>query len=215
MMHLRNFGLVAMSVLALTAIAGQGSAAAEPSVLCVTTATPCNLRYSAGTALDISLVPGTSLSLVETDGDLIQTCTGATKKGKITVEGSSTQTVTGKWETVTLSGCTFPATATRKGKFRIDPNTGTDNGTITADTGAEEDEEAITINTVFFGSCVYGLTPGTSLGTLTGGNPAKVDFKAAAKKVTGSNFVCPETAIWTGSYLITEPNATLHVEPGS
>jgi len=214
MTHLRNLALAATAALALMAIVGGSSASASPSVLCLHTETPCTLKYGVGTVLDISLVSGTALVLEETNGTHLDTCNGATKKGTITVEGDSTHTVTGRWDTVNLSGCTFTTTATRKGKFRIDPVTGTDNGTITADTGGEE-EETITINTVFFGSCVYGVAGGTTLGTLTGGNPAKFDSKAVARKVSGSNFACPETAVWTGSYVITEPNTTLHVEPGN
>jgi hypothetical protein len=66
----------------------------------------------------------------------------------------------------------------------------------------------VTINTFFFGSCVYTVPSGASLGDLTEGKPAIFHANAIAHKVAGSCSLGPETAIWTGTYNLTEPKET-------
>jgi hypothetical protein len=81
-------------------------------------------------------------------------------------------------------------------------------GTVESDA-----EIGVTINTVLFGSCVYGVANGTSVGTLTtfSSGAAKFDANAIAKKLSGGAS-CPETAKWTGEYTSTEPSGNLRLE---
>lgn len=160
-----------------------------------------------GSVQDFTLKSGTSALLTETGGGTLDTCTGSTMKGKLTNAGSSTTTATGENTSLTWSGCTFPTTTVTLGKVETHHVTGTTNGTETADS-----EIGVTITTVFFGSCVYGVTAGTDLGLGTGGNPATFSANAVAKKLSGSAFACPETAKFVATYVSTEPAGDLHVE---
>jgi hypothetical protein len=69
----------------------------------------------------------------------------------------------------------------------------------------------VTINTVLFGSCVYGVGTATDIGTLLGGESPTIKVNGIVKKTSGS-LVCPSEARWTGEYLVTEPKP-LYVEP--
>ena len=79
---------------------------------------------------------------------------------------------------------------------------GTDDGTVTA-SGFET-----TINTVFFGSCVYTYGTGTDIGIVTGGTKPSLDVNMVLKKGSGSAIACPETIKGTGEGIITEPTNT-------
>jgi hypothetical protein len=220
MKYMKMLGLFAMAAAALMAFAGAASA---------TELYNGATTQKVGTVLDFSLKSGTSAILKETsppagEGGTLDTCTGSTVKGEITSAGSSTTTTTGvntfkekeivegkevvtTKTGITWSGCTFPTTTTIPGKLEIHHITGTTNGTLTADA-----EIGVTINTIFFGTCVYGVTAGTDLGTLTGGNPAHFTANAVAEKLSGSAFACPETSLWTGTYVSTSPAGDFHVE---
>jgi len=207
MKNLKLLALAAVAVGALTAFIGASTASA--TVLCSTTADPCpaGQKWPAGTILDFSLTAGTSLNQVETGGETIKTCKGSTIKGEITNAGSSTTTVTGKITELTWKECTFPTSTVLKGGFEIHKITGTSNGTVTAD-----GETTWTTNTIFFGSCVYGVPSGTSIGDITEGKPSVLHVNAVMRKTEGSNISCPETGIWTATYTLTEPsNTTLSV----
>jgi hypothetical protein len=176
--------------------------------LCTVQESPCSEanRWAAGTILDFSVKTGTSAGLVTTTGEALDTCTGGTVKGKL----EKAEPPTGSIESLTWTGCTFPTTTTKLGKLEILHIAGTHNGTVKADA-----EIGVTVNGGFFGSCVYGVTAGTSLGTITEGKPATFTANAVAEKLTGSAFACPETAKWTAEYTLTEPKEkTLSVETG-
>lgn len=210
MKYVKMLGLVAM-VTALMGLIGVGTASATEVYRHTTGAT-----LGAGTALDFSLESGTSANLTNTKGESLDTCNSSTVKGEITSAGSATTTTTGVntyqegGETktgITWGGCTFATKTTVPGKLEIHNIKGTENGTLTADS-----EIGVTINTVFFGSCVYGVTAGTDLGTLTGAKtngaelvPATFHANAVAEKLSGSNFACPETSLWKASYVATSP----------
>jgi hypothetical protein len=198
MKYMKMLGLVAVAAAALMAFAGSASAT--------------ELYGGTGTlknpTLDFSLKSGTSASLVNTAGESLDTCTESTVKGTATT-GSSTTNPTGSITTLSWGKCTFTTDTVTLGKLEVVHNTGTTNGTVKADA-----EIGVTINTVFFGSCVYGVKSGTTLGTLTGNaaGSATFDANAVAVKLTGSAFACPETSNWTGTYVSTEPAGALYVE---
>lgn len=198
MKYMKMLGLAAVAAMGLMAFAG--SASATELYNGATT-------LKSGTVLDFSLKTGTSALLTETGGSTLDTCTGGTVKGKITNAGSSTTTVTGENTSITWSGCTFTTDTVTLGKLEAHHVTGTTNATLTADS-----EIGVTINTVFFGSCVYGVLANTDLGLVTGGNPATFTANAVAKKLSGSAFACPETSKWVATYVSTEPAGDLHAE---
>jgi len=204
MKYIKMLGLAAVAAMALMAFTGVASAS-----MLYNGATTLN----AGTTLEFSLKSGTSALLKETsapggNGETLDTCTSSTVQGNITNAGSSTATVTGENTAISWGPtCTFPTTTTKLGKLEIHHITGGTNGTLTADT-----EIGVTINTVFFGSCVYGVTEGVDLGILTGGNPATFHANAVAEKLSGSALACPSTSLWTGTYTSTKPAGDLHVE---
>jgi len=179
-------------------------------VLCTAQESPCKEanRWAGGTELDFSLKSGSSTQLTNTAGtETIDKCTGSTTKGKL----EKAEGVTGPWESLTWSGCTFETTTTLLGKFEVGHIAGTHNGTVKADT-----ETRITINGGFFGSCLYGATAGTDLGELKEGKPATLAINAVIQKLSGSAGSCPETVKWTAEYTLTEPKEkTLSVEVGT
>lgn len=206
MKNLKALGFAVVAMAAVVALIPIGTASA--SVLCKTTEAPCPSKYLAGTTVDLSRITGGSELLTNTKGESLDTCTEITKKGKITKAGSSTETVTGEWTEFKMTNCTFPTKPITLGRFEVHSIAG-HNGQFTSDATTE-----VTINTVLFGSCIYGVTSGTSLGTLTGGNPGQLDMNAVAERFSGSAFACPETANWTGTFFLTEPSGTVHVMSG-
>ena len=196
MKYIKMLGLAAVAAMALTALFASGTASATE--LCEETVTPCPEAKRVKT-LDLSVVAGTPALLVNTSGEELDKCTGGTVKGKVTVNGSSTTTTTGPVEELTWANCTWPTSTLKKGSLEIHAIAGTDNGTVTAD-----GEFQVTINTVFFGSCIYGVTSGVDLGELTGSATTPIfHANAVAEKFSGSAFACPETSKWTATYHVT------------
>lgn len=201
MRYLKMLGLAAATA-ALMAIAGASSASA--TVLCSTTIDPCpSAQKWPNIAFDFSVPAGGSLTVTSTESEALDTCQTSTIKGKITNAGSATATVTGPVEETTFGSCTFPTTVLERGNLEIHKIAGTSNGTITADGTFRW-----TINTVFFGSCIFGFTSGKSIGDITEGNPAILHINAVVEKFSGSNFSCPETQKMTGTYTLTSPAST-------
>jgi hypothetical protein len=205
MKYVKILGLAAVAAAALMAFVGAGTASA--TVLCSTTTTPCNSVVPNGTKIGFSLEPGAAAVLTETGGEPLDTCE------KSTVTGELTSSNTGPISTLDWEGCTWTTTTIALGKLEITgPLTGTSNGTVKSDA-----EIKVTISIPFFGSCVYGVAAGVSLGTLTEGKPATFDPGAVASKLSGSSITCPATANWkaqNGGYIATEPaNTTIAVEP--
>ena len=198
MKYLKTLTLGVMAMAALMALTA--SASASELYNGATT-------LKSGTTMDLSLKSGTSALVTETGGSTLDTCTGSTVQGKITNAGSSTTTVTGEITALTWSGCTFPTTTVTLGKVESHHVTGTTNGTVTADA-----EIGVTVNTVFFGSCVYGVKAGTDLGLSTGGNPSTFSANAVIVKLSGSAFACPETAKFVATYVSTTPAGDVHME---
>ncbi len=206
MKYVKMFALAAVAAGALMAFIGAGTASA--TVLCSTTADPCPLAQKWGNIpLDFSLAAGTSANLQETgppegEGGVLDTCKESTVKGEITNTGSATETVTGSITSLTWGTCTWPTTTTLLGKLEVHKITGTSNGTVTAD-----GETRVTIKNPFE-SCTYTVPSGKSIGDLTEGKPAIFHANAVAKRVGPFSFFCPETAVWSATYTLTEPKET-------
>ena len=210
MKYIKMLALAAVATGALMAFIGAGTASATE--LCSTT-TAAGVACPAGQKVTGNLffsLTGSALlketSAPEGNGETLDTCKTGNVKGNITNGGSATTTVTGEITELTWGSCTFPTTTTLKGKLEVHKIAGTSNGTLTADT-----ESRVTIQTFFFGSCVYTIPPGKSIGDLTEGNPAVFHANAVAHKATGSEFACPTTSVWTATYTLTEPKTTVSV----
>jgi hypothetical protein len=216
---MKMLGLAAVAAAALMAFVGAGTASAKEGVLCSTTSNPCNSKWAVGTVLDFSLKSGTSVKLTnKATGETLKTCTGTgtTIKGKLTANPNATGTATVEITELIWEKCTFPTTTVAGflGAFTVERIAGTSNGTVRADA-----ETRITTNTILFGTCVYGWRAGAHLGVITEGKALgeittstfKTE-KAEAERLTGSQAVCPEKALLTAEYVMTEPkNTTLSV----
>jgi hypothetical protein len=161
--------------------------------------------------IDFSIPSGKSAVLFDTTGEELDSCSTSTVKGTPgsngpTVTGSINDEVNGEGKTVvtglTWGSCTFPTKTVSTGnKLEVTGGANTE-GTVKADSTIE-----VTINTIFVGSCIYGVTSGTPVGTLAG-NPATFTTNAVAEKFSGNNLACPPTSKWTGTYNATEPLGT-------
>jgi len=202
MRYAKMLALAAVAAGALMAFIGAGTASA--TVLCSTTKEPCPKTQDvpAGTVFHLTNT-GTTL-LTDTTGEPLDTCTISTVKGKTTNTGGPLETVLLGVEKLLWEGCTFPTKTLKATDLEIHKIAGTSNGTVTAGGTFE-----VTINTVFFGSCIYGVTKGVSIGELTEGKPAIFHANnALAEKFSGSSLACPETSLWTSTYTVTEPKET-------
>lgn len=219
MRYVKMLALAAVAVGALMAFIGAGTASA--SKLCSTqvlagASCPAGQNWPSGTNLKFTLLG--SAALTNTENEAIDTCTESTVEGPTGNAGSSTETVKGDITVLTWGTCKFPTTTISLGGLEIHNIAGTSNGTLTSAKNSKTGKiSEVTINTVFFGSCVYGITAGTSIGDLTegkgqsattGGEPAIFHANATAHKLSGSNFACPETTKWVATYQLTEPTGT-------
>jgi hypothetical protein len=215
MKYLKMLGLAVVAAAALMAFVGAGTASAKEGVLCSTTSNPCNSKWAVNTVLDFSLKSGSSAKLVnKANGETLDTCTGTgtTVLGDLTANPDATGTATGKITKLIWEKCTFPTTtvAGSEGALKVERIAGTSNGTVRSDA-----ETRVTINTILFGTCVYGVKAGAHLGVITEGKASPevptATFKAEgaeAERLTGSQAVCPEKSLWTAEYVLTTPEKT-------
>jgi hypothetical protein len=202
MKYLKMLGLAAVAAMALMAFVGASSASA--TVLCkvpgtgTTTGTTCPAgeAYGAGQEIHAVLVSGTKAKLA-TSFKTIE-CEESTVKGETNAEEA--EPLTGPEGTLTFGKCNCEVIVAKAGTLSITWISGTHNGTLKS-TGSETTVNCSTI----FGNvhCIY-VTNNTDIGTLTGGNPAKVDANAEIPKLT-TNSLCSEQSTWTAEYEVTTP----------
>ena len=205
MKYLKMLGLAVIAALVVAAFAGAGSASA--TVLCKTTTTPCNSKWTKGTQVEFNLRAGTSATWKDTSGTSLKTCTGGKWKGEIINEGSATEHVKIKNTEISWSSCTVATVSLKLGELEIQHITGTDNGTMVLK-NAE-----FTTNDFFFGDCSYGTGAGVDIGTLTGSSigDSIMDINGRLGPVGGS--CCPDV-VWVEEFTITVPKETpLFVRP--
>jgi hypothetical protein len=198
MKYVKMLGLAVVAAAALMAFAGAGTASA--TVLCKNSesASSCNENYPSETELKSSLSAGTK-AILKTEIKTIE-CSKSTLSGKPENGGSATETVKGPIAALAFEECNCEVKSLKKGTVEIHWISGSTNGTVTA-TGAE-----VTVNcSTIFGlvHCIY-VTEKTDLGTLTGGNPAKIDVKAVLPRLATSA-PCSATATWEATYEFTSP----------
>lgn len=170
-------------------------------------------KLGVGSEIDASLPSGSSVAFLEKGGEEweLDRCSSSTLKGTLESAGGATSTVKKKASTTTWGSCTFPTTTTALGGLEFHWIPGTWNATVTW-TGF-----SITINTILFGSCIYGAesTP-THLGTFEGkkvaGWIARLIISAWIKKKLGSNLACPSEAKLVAEYSVTSPTGLYAAE---
>jgi hypothetical protein len=198
MKYLKMLGLAAVAAMALMAF-GAGSASANTTI-CETTVAPCPAGWAVegGDTLDATLT-GTAI-LETTTGAVLDTCNAGTVKGTVSGTGVAT-TPTG---TVAAAGLTWGPTCTRTtdtlegGSIQIHAN---------ADhTGAGKARGFnVTVSTVAFGSCTFGLPAGeySSMGTATSGTPGVIHINTLISKIAGA---CPNQVRATATFNLTSPS---------
>jgi hypothetical protein len=108
----------------------------------------------------------------------------------------------------TWNSCTFPTLSLELGSLEITNISGTSNGTMKMSS-----KFRFTMNTIFFGSCVYGSGTGIEFGTLTGGASGVAGITVNAVLGEGGGICCP-SAKWSEHYTLTSPSGTaLYVKP--
>jgi hypothetical protein len=205
MKYVKMLGLAAVAAAALMAFVGAGTASAA-GVLCSTQSAPCNSPWANG-VLTFSQESSTLLKqTASAGGETLDTCKKSSVSGTLT-NGSSSSNASGAISSLLWEECTWTTTTIANGGLEVEA-AGSHNGTVKANA-----EIKVTISIPFFGSCVYGVTAGTTVGTITEGNPGTFDANAVASKLSGSSITCPSTSNWSGSYTQTAPsNTTLSVE---
>jgi hypothetical protein len=146
-----------------------------------------------------SLVAGTSLKVVDTSGGEILTCTKAKSTKPITGQGPGKRIVY-KPTKYDFEECTFPTKMLKEGSEEGDAV-----GESTVETVEATSESQMTINTVLFGSCVYGATAGTSIGSI-GTTSGEFSENEVTEKLTGSGFACPASTRMIAAWVLTVPN---------
>jgi len=196
MNSLKMLGLAAVAAVALMALVGSTASA---TVLCKaaegeTCAT--GSAYPEKTTIEAKLVAGTKAKLVTTFKTI--ECSKSSVKGETSAEEA--EPLTGPEGTLTFEECNCEVKVLKVGKLSTVHIAGTNNGTLSS-TG---NESTVTCSTIF-GSvhCIYA-TENTDVGTLTGGNPAKLKAEAVIPRLT-TNGLCSEQSEWSAEYEVTAP----------
>jgi hypothetical protein len=195
MKHAKMLGLAAV-VLASMAFVGAGSAAAKEGVYCSTKTEPCTVKWAINTVLDKSLKPGGTVILKDTSNNTLTTCSEGTWKGTLKANPGATGTAEWKNTAFQWGGCTATTDTSVLGAMKVEAES-EGSGLIYA-----AEEIKITINV--FGSCEYGFTAGTQLGTVNASG--EFTFNAVASRL--NSCLGPLTARWTGTWVKTEPALT-------
>jgi len=199
MRYLKMLGLAAVAAAGLMAFIGASTASATE-------------LYSGATTLKTgtTFTPTVEGTWVweTTEGSVLNTCTSGSLKGKTTNNGSSTETVKANIEELAFTSCTEGTATLSKGGLEIHYTSGL-NGTVTSINGSGGAATEVTVNTTIFGSCVFVLPSGTTLGTLTGSTTSNdvLDGNAVATRKSG---LCPATLKWTWTWTTTIPSP-MHV----
>jgi hypothetical protein len=199
MKHLKTLGLAAIAALGLMAVVGVGTASATTFA----TDAAGTIKYAVGTEIHETQKSGTSGLWEKTNGEKIATCTGSTLK--TTIESNNTGTwVGGAISTLAWEGCSQTTDNLANGSLEI-MKTGTDEGEVVGK------NTKVTLS-VFGVSCVYGTSPeGHKLGTIKGGEAPELVISAVLPRIEGG-FLCPTTAHFTWTGIVTSPHALHFVE---
>ena len=179
--------------------------AGPQTVLCTEKVSTCPLGKTDGTGTEIaaSLVSGAKFKITNTFKTI--ECSKSSISAKVASTGEK---ITATVEALTFGECNCTVTVLKKGQLIFSHIAATDNGTLTSN-GAEITGSCSTI----FGTvhCIY-VTESTDMGTLEGGNPAKIKSSAASIPRLTTHALCAEEASWDAEYEVTSPKP-LYIEP--
>jgi hypothetical protein len=183
MKYIKILSLMAVAAAALMAFAGTAAATV--------------LEGSGGNLAKGTKIDSTGTSAVLKAGFATITCNHSEVDGTTSNAGGAGETVEGNISNLSFTECDGVVKVLSKGKLVVHYTSGS-NGTVTSE-GAEVTVEKNGVH------CVYGTPTATSIGTLSGGNPAKLNASASLTKTSGG-FLCANPASWTASYTVTSPN---------
>ena len=183
MKYIKILGLMAVAAAALMAFAGTAAATV--------------LEGKEGNLPKGTKIDSTGTNAVLKAGFATIECAHSEVDGTTSNAGGAGETVEGNISNLTFKECNATVNVIKKGKLIVHYSSGS-NGTVTSE-GAE-----VTVETGGI-SCTYGTPTATSIGTLSGGSPAKLNASAALTRVAGS-FLCANPASWTATYTVTSPN---------
>ena len=191
MKYVKILGLLAVAAAALMAFAGTASATTVATSTGGAAATPTIHAVNSGGHVKLAN-PIANIECSSTvEGKVESHGAGVTAKGNIT--------------TLNFTGCTnsWHVTATVNGSLEVHYTSG-HNGLLTSN-GAKVDTTRLGV------TCVYE-TKNTSIGTVTGGAPAKLAISASIPiNSTESSGLCGSgNAAWSGSY---ETTSALYIAP--
>ena len=188
MKHLKMIGLAAVAAMALMAF---GVSSASATTLAIT-----GVKQTGKVTIDATAEG--SIKLEKTDHTFANTCTESTVEGETTSFTSvGTAPIGGPITTLTFKKCTTESVVVdAPGSLSIEWIEGTSNGTV------KSSNAKVTVPSPF-GALTCETGAGNDIGTLTGKSTgfATMDIKA----VLNCGFLAP-SAIWEGSYNITEPH---------
>ncbi|HEU4739732.1 MAG TPA: hypothetical protein VFS54_11735 [Solirubrobacterales bacterium] len=205
MNHLKKTVPVGALVIALMATVGVGSAAAEQSTFCKANETPCGSgnHYPSGSTFVLkSKGPFRWVSYILGSVQIRKfECQEGEFKGQTSTTGGSAQTVEVAFKEQFIFACGGPITTNQLMKMKFAWTSGTMNGSaLTSGLDYTFDGTG--------GPCRYN---GEVKGTLTGGNPAVLDFNEVPVTVSGSG--CGTTATFDGEFEVSTPKP-LYVSNG-
>jgi hypothetical protein len=197
MKHVKKLGLAAAAAMALMALVGVGTASAG-GVLCSTATNPCTSKWPVITALDFSLQSGTSSHIEDTSGNTLMTCKEATIKGNLTANPDAEGEATVENTAIIWGSCIATTDTTQLGKLRFKAENDEGDGILISDAETRW-------TTSIFGSCEYGYTKGTELGTWDE-QTQTLTINAILTRLNAC--LGPKTSIWHATYVKTEPSST-------
>jgi hypothetical protein len=197
MRFLKKLGPAAVLAVAVTGLVGNGTAAGA-GVICENPETPCNVRWANGTNLEYSLQNKGTSKITTTEDLSLDTCTGSGLGGSLT-NGSSTSNASLSIAKggLTWSGCTNTTATLAGGTLEVSYG-GSGHGVVYAK-GLE-----VTVNTSFFGSCIFSAGTGVVLGSVTEGG-AGISTLSVTTVLTRLSGLCPSTEKWIATYTLTKP----------
>jgi hypothetical protein len=207
MKYLKMLGLAASAALAITAF-GAGSASAATH-LCSTNTNPCTgTVYGVGTTFAGKLKIGTTAVLTN-NVDTVS-CSSSVISGEITEATNASGNVTGKFTSVTFTGCTDQNGANCTVEIKNLPwhaevlteaTKSNGNGKLLIKGSGVGHPEAKVVCPGFL-SCTFGTT--LALLGVTGGNPALIKASEVDLPLN-SGFLCPSSVKWDAEYEVTAP----------
>jgi hypothetical protein len=188
MKYMKMLGLAAVAAMALMGLAGTASA---------------TILESGSTPLgnDATIKASLSGSSILRSGETtLNTCTGGQFTTTVTDPGGATKTVKGTNTTIDFENCASTVHTESAGTLEVHHIAGTNDGTLIA-------SGAVIGNTIFGTNCLYQSGTGKHLGTLNGATEgdATIHINITVTEAEPKKFICPDTANWTASFLVTSP----------